>query len=979
MEGQGCVSEADLRALLAGELPEPIVRAITLHLESCPACEATAQRLDALIDPFIRSLRLRLYPGPGSPHAEREDPGRPHAPREGASAATIDPPSTPVPEQSQSEKDTVPQTPKALSSVENGGRFPTAPAGYQILEELGRGGMSIVYRARQTQPQRLVALKMLLAGARAPTGRRLRLFAEADAIARLQHAGIVQVYEVGEQDGVPFLVLELMAGGSLAQTLAGRPLPSRQAAELVETLARAVDHAHAHGVIHRDLKPGNVLLTADGRPKISDFGLAKQERPELTATGEVLGTPSYMAPEQTRGGSQPVGPAADIYALGAILYELLTGRPPFLAATVLETLDQVRTREPVPPGRLAAATPRDLETICLKCLHKEPQQRYATASGLAEDLHRFLDYQPIRGRPVGRPEKLWRWCRRNPVVAGLLGAVATLLLVLVIGQRLSAYRLRQLAQEADEQAERVRLEEVERKRELDTLLDRAAHHASYRDWKLSLGYLNQAVEAQPESALAFVRRGQFYARHYLWDLAAPDFRAAFALQQPGDPSLWARHAALCLYEGNDSAYQQTCWRMLERFGPSPNAEDHTRLAQVGGLGPGGLVDRARQLHLAEHGLVLSPNSRPRQLLLGTMYYRAGQLDQAIPLLGNSLADNVDSGNLWGWPVLAMACRQAGRTEDARRWMDKINQRVEQLTTNFPVEPLEDDLDLPRDFEWLAGWLLCREAQALCGGSTTADRVLDWLVQSRGLAKLGLWDEAQAAFTRVIELRPAQGRFRLDRAHFFARRNQWQLAATDFDDAYRLGAPDRVFDWYCYALCRLRMEDHEGYRRICQEVLRRFGGRPLPRNALEVVELHQVATICFLRPHADLNLELATRLARTALAADPDDAMLLLGSAAAYLRGGAPAKAIAELHKALGKRWKMDLDWAGPVIAWLMLSMAHHQLGQVEEGRSWFDKAVQRIDGDVPQGEAAASIRWHLWALFEIMRREAAGLYGRESQ
>jgi tetratricopeptide (TPR) repeat protein len=298
-----------------------------------------------------------------------------------------------------------------------------------------------------------------------------------------------------------------------------------------------------------------------------------------------------------------------------------------------------------------------------------------------------------------------------------------------------------------------------------------------------------------------------------------------------------------------------------------------------------------------------------------------------------------------------------------------------LATNFPVEPLEYDLDLPADFGWLAGCLLCREAQALFGGSTTTDRVLHWLVQSRGLAKLGLWDEAQAAFTRVIELRPTQGRFRLDRAHFFARRGQWKRAAADFDDAYRLSAKDRVFDWYCYALCRLRMDDNEGYRRICQEVLRRFGGRQLPRSALEVVELHQVAMICLLRPHTDLNLELTTRLARTALAADPNDAMLLLGSASAYLRGGEPAKAVAELHKALGKPWKMNLDWGGPVIAWLMLSMAHHQLGQVKEGRSWLDRAVQRIDGDAGHRESeSAGIRWHLWALFEIMRREAAGLY-----
>jgi tetratricopeptide (TPR) repeat protein len=423
------------------------------------------------------------------------------------------------------------------------------------------------------------------------------------------------------------------------------------------------------------LKPANVLLTADGRPKISDFGLAKQERPELTATGEVLGTPSYMAPEQTQGEPGRVGPAADIYALGAILYELLTGRPPFRATTVLDTLDQVRTREPMPPGKLAAGMPRDLETICLKCLHKEPRERYPTAGALAEDLRRFLEYQPIRGRPVGRPEKLWRWCRRNPVVAGLLGAVATLLLILAIGQRLSAYRLRKLAQEVDEQAEQVRLEELERKREVDTLLDRAATYAGYRQWNVSLGYLNQAVEAQPDSSLAFTRRGLFFMRHHLWDLAAPDFRVAFALQPSGDPYLWLTHAGLSLNEGNGSDYQQTCRRMLEQFGNSPNAQDQMWLGQACGLGPGGLLDRARLLHLAEQCLALSPNSRSPQLILGTLYYRAGQLDQAIPLLRDAVADNVDSGNLQAWPVLAMACRQASRSEEAHQWLNKVNERI----------------------------------------------------------------------------------------------------------------------------------------------------------------------------------------------------------------------------------------------------------------------------------------------------------------
>jgi serine/threonine protein kinase len=255
---------------------------------------------------------------------------------------------------------------------------------------------------------------------------------EADALARLQHPHIVQVFEAGRHEGTPFLVLEYMGGGNLGQKLAGVPRPARVAAELVEGLARAVHHAHGQGVIHRDLKPANVLLTEDGTPKIADFGLAKQERPDLTATGAILGTPSYMAPEQAAGDSRLTGPAADTYALGAILYELLTGRPPFRAATVLETLEQVRHQEPVAPHQLRPATPRDLSTICLKCLQKESARRYAGAGALAEDPRRFREGRPILARPVGPGGRAWHWTRRNPGWATMFASVAALLVTIAV-------------------------------------------------------------------------------------------------------------------------------------------------------------------------------------------------------------------------------------------------------------------------------------------------------------------------------------------------------------------------------------------------------------------------------------------------------------------------------------------------------------------------------------------------------------------
>jgi WD40 repeat protein/tRNA A-37 threonylcarbamoyl transferase component Bud32 len=311
-------------------------------------------------------------------------------------------------------------------------------AGYEVLGELGRGGMGVVYKARQIGLNRLVALKMILTGSHAHAEDLARFRTEAEAVAGLRHPHIVQIYDVGEQGGLPYFSLEFVEGGSLEARLDGTPWLGPQAARLIEPLARAMHVAHQKGVIHRDLKPANVLLTADDTPKVTDFGLAKRldQDSGQTRTGTIMGTPSYMAPEQASGAKAGIGPAADVYALGAVLYELLTGRPPFKAASPLDTILQVINGEPVPPSQLNPRAPRDLETICLKCLQKEPAKRYASAEALADDLRRFQNGEPIHARPVGRLEKAARWCRRNPVVAGLTALVA---LLLVVGTVVSSY------------------------------------------------------------------------------------------------------------------------------------------------------------------------------------------------------------------------------------------------------------------------------------------------------------------------------------------------------------------------------------------------------------------------------------------------------------------------------------------------------------------------------------------------------------
>ena len=355
---------------------------------------------------------------------------------------------------------------------------PLAVPGYEILGELGRGGMGVVYKARQQRLGRTVALKMILAGSHAGADLLARFRTEAEAVARLQHPNIVQIYEVGEQDGLPYFSLEFCPGGSLAGKLDSTPLPPDRAAALVEALARGVQAAHDKGVIHRDLKPANVLLGEDGTPRITDFGLAKKldDATGHTQTGSILGTPSYMAPEQAGGKSKEIGTPADVYALGAILYECLTGRPPFKAATSLDTILQVVSDEPVPPRRLQPKVPRDLETICLECLQKEPAKRYASARLLADDLRHFLAGEPIRARPVPAWERGLKWARRRPALAAaaLVSIAAAVALVaggLWYNARLGAER--DAAARARDEAERQRDEARTARSDADSQRDHA--------------------------------------------------------------------------------------------------------------------------------------------------------------------------------------------------------------------------------------------------------------------------------------------------------------------------------------------------------------------------------------------------------------------------------------------------------------------------------------------------------------------------
>lgn len=870
-------------------------------------------------------------------------------------------------------------SPLAARLEEGSVELPSIP-GYDVQSVLGRGGMGVVFRARQRALNRPVALKMMLADVYASPSEVQRFVREAEALSQVRHPNIVAVHDAGESAGRPYFAMELVEGGTLAQELGGQPRPIRAAVELAARLARAVNAAHEAGIIHCDLKPANVLLDAGGTPKVADFGLARRIvlAESHTGSGRVLGTPSYMAPEQVRGSTKDVGTAVDVYALGAILYEMLTGRPPFRSESPVATQMQVLERDPVPPSQLNAKVPRDVETICLKCLRKEPDGRYASAAELADDLERFVGGLPIRARPIGATERALKWCRRRPSVALAIAVTALAISAAAAGG--------------------IWLYQEEQARRTDAIVRRESARAS--------------IETALPSVLELVKSKRWVeargmlgtARVHLADADSSEITERLATMEED----------LEVAEELERIYQSFLGVDIAGYTYAPAREAYSRMLRRIGLGRDVGIEvaaaRARQSLIREELLVALDLAACAENVDGDHAERDRLLAIGRVASPDPLQDRFRDPDVWGDVEqirrlfeAAQLAEQSLPSHQVFLICHRLSKEMSTQGTRSVVEALrEAQLAAPSD-----PWLNLTLAEALrLGGdlegalqfyrTTTAlqpENVVAWCALGWALKHTGDPVGAMAPLQKAIALRPEYPlglQFSLDAlatgdrwgdalagVHQFttaypeielpaetkrqilgyarsaAANRQWTDSAGLYAQAHEEHVPDAHLLFEHAAVSLLAGQD-AGYRDACASMLERRERAGLRRFL--------VARTCTLATVSDLELERASEIGMPELDHHADRHWSLTARAALLCRAERHGEAIATLERSLQSSARPEHG----LITWAWLSRAYLGLEKRDAAKMWHRKVVELLD----QHETKPTgIHLHDWLEAEILRQE----------